>query len=371
MNILVLMLLLVVSACIVIPIIAFFGGVLCWFAVRKFTARMQSRLGPLLSVPKPLRPVVGSTRILQTFWDILKLFYKETIIPATARKKLFVTMPYFALICMIIATWFIPIAGVSPFDQFSFSLLVIMYLMLVIPLAFVVGGVASSSPWGVLGSAREVKLVLAYEIPFVLGVFSVALMAGFPAASGDLIPTLPGTLSLAELVVFQTTHQIDFLGILLPAWFIILNPFSTVAVFLSLIGKVGLKPMDISDAEVEIVAGAYTEYSGKLLGIHEMIRTFLLFLLVTLFVDLFLGGGVVRVAFLGIPSLVWSILVYLIESIVVLLFLSIANAANPRFRIDQAFKWYLKLPLALAMTGLAWTFLFASSLVNVPGVRII
>lgn len=364
------MILLTIAACIVIPIVAFFGGVLCWFAIRKFTARMQARLGPLLSVPKPLRPVVGSTRILQPFWDILKLFYKESVIPATARKRLFVTMPYVALICTILVTWFIPIAGVSPFDQFSFSLLVVMYLMVVVPLAFVVGGVASSSPWGVLGSSREVKLVLAYEIPFVLGVFSVALMAGFPAASGDLLPSLPGTLSLAELVVFQTTHQLNFFGVLLPAWFIILNPFSAAAVFLSLIGKIGLKPMDISDAEVEIVAGAYTEYSGKLLGIHEMVHTFLLFITTTLFVDLFLGGGAVRVPFFGIPSLVWSIIVYAIMMVITLLVLSIVNTANPRFRIDQAFKWYLKLPLALAIIGLAWTYIFASSMINVPGIGI-
>jgi len=234
-----------------------------------------------------------------------------------------------------------------------------------------VGGVASSSPWAVLGSAREAKLVLAYELPFVFGVFSVALMAGFPAASSDLIPNLPGTLSLAELVVFQTTHQLNFFGILLPAWFLILNPFSAIAVFLSLIGRIGLKPMDISDAEVEIVAGAYTEYSGKLLGIHEMVRTFLLFLSVTLFVDLFLGGGVVRGALLGIPSLVWSIIVYLVEAVVVLLILSVVNVANPRYRIDQAFKWYLKFPLVLSIIGLAWTYVFASSLINIPGINII
>ncbi|MFX0096240.1 MAG: complex I subunit 1 family protein [Candidatus Hodarchaeota archaeon] len=366
----VLKILLTIAACIIIPIIAFLGGVLCWFVIRKLTARMQARLGPLLSVPKPLRPVVGSTRLLQPFWDILKLFYKETVVPATARKRLFVTMPYIALICIILATWFIPIAGVSPFDQFSFSLLVVMYLVLVIPLAFVVGGVASSSPWGVLGSSREVKLVLAYEIPFVLGVFSVALMAGFPAASGGILPSLPGTLSLAELVVFQTTHQLNFFGVALPAWFIILNPFSAIAVFLSLIGKIGLKPMDISDADVEIVAGAYTEYSGRLLGIHEMVRTFLLFLSTTLFVDLFLGGGVVRISFFGIPALVWSIIIYAIMTTVVLLFLSIANTANPRYRIDQAFKWYLKLPLALAIIGLAWTYFLASPLINIPGISI-
>ncbi|MHA1754400.1 MAG: complex I subunit 1 family protein [Candidatus Odinarchaeia archaeon] len=350
----------IIIACLIIPIVAFFIGILMSSLFRKFVARFQGRRGPWYIVPKALRPIVGSSRILQPFWDILKLLYKETIIPSTAQKKIFVSAPFFASACLIIALWFLPIMGISPFGPFEFSLIIVLYMLVAVPLSLVVGGVTSSSPWGALGSIREVTMTLAYELPFVFGIFSIALMTGLVNPVYGGIPVLPGSLSLMDIVNFQSQHYISFLGVNIPAVFIILNPFAAAAIMTSLIGKLQIKPMDIPEAEVEVVSGALTEYSGKLLGVFEIAKILLLFISITMFIDMFLGGAVIKTNYLNIPSIVWSGIVFGIEIIIIILLLSLIQAANPRFRVDQAFTWYMKMPLALSLIGLAWPYILAS-----------
>ena len=324
----------IVISCIVIPFIAFFLGIIFYYEIRKLFARMQARRGPWLLIPGPLRPLLGYSRLLQPLWDILKLLYKETIIPETANKKLFKTAPIFALGCLIVATLFLPIAGHSPFDQFEFSLVVVLYLLMVVPLALVTGGSGSSSPWGVIGSRREAELMLAYEVPLIISVFSVAIIAD--------------SLSLAKIVSFQNTPLRTFL---------LLNPFAALATFLSMVGTLHLKPFDIPEAEVELVAGPLTEYSGKLLGVWEMVKAFLIFISTALYVNLFLGGGMVRSLLpAGLPSIIASVIVFLVEAGIVVFVYTIVHVANPRYRIGQSFRWYMKIPLALAILGLIWAY---------------
>ncbi|MFQ6075378.1 MAG: complex I subunit 1 family protein [Candidatus Bathyarchaeia archaeon] len=327
----------IVISCIAIPSIAFFLGVIFYYEIRKLSARMQSRRGPWFLVPGPLRPLLGFSRLVQPLWDVLKLLYKETIIPETASKTLFKISPIFALGCLIAATLFVPIAGRSPFDQFEFSLVVVLYLIMAVPLALVTGGSASSSPWGGVGSRREAELMLAYEVPLIISIFSVAMMAD--------------SLSLAEIVRFQNVPIRIFL---------ILNPFAALAALLSMVGMLHLKPFDIPEAEVELVAGPLTEYSGRLLGIWEMVRTFLIFISTTLYVDLFLGGGVIRDLLpTGLPSILATIIIFFVQSGIVAFAYTIVHTTNPRYRIDQSFTWYMKIPLASATLGLIWAYAVA------------
>ncbi len=349
-----------VIICFTLPVAGFFLGVLFQSLIRKFTARFQGRRGPWYIVPKSLRPVVGSTRILQPFWDIMKLMYKQTLIPSTAQRKIFMSAPFVAAASLIIAIWFIPVIGVSAFGPFEFSLIVTLYLMLIVPLTIVASGAASSSPWGAIGSYREVILTLAYELPFIIGIFSTAMLTGILTPVYGGLPLIPGSLSITDIVNFQASHSISFFGFKIPAFFIILNPFAAVAILMSLIGKLKIKPMDIPDAEVEVIAGAYTEYTGKLLGVYEMAKIFLLFVSLTLFIDMYLGGALITVDYLGVPSFIWSGIVFGVEAIILILIISVVNAANARFRIDQAFTWYMKIPLALSLIGLVWPYIMVS-----------
>lgn len=360
----------IIVSCIAIPLIAFVLGVLLYYEIRKLFARMQSRRGPLLLVPGPLRPLLGTSRIFQPLWDILKLLNKETTIPETANKTIFKAAPYLALVCLIITTLLIPIAGHSPFDQFEFSLVLILYLLIAVTLALVLGASGSSSPWASIGSRREVELMLAYEVPLIISIFSVALMTGLPESGLEgVIPTLPGSLSLAELVRFQNVHYIQILGFKIPALFLLLNPFAAIAALLAIAGKLHIKPFDIPEAEVELVAGPLTEYSGKLLGVWEIVKMFLIFVSTTLYIDLFLGGGIVTLLPPGLPSIIASVIVFLIEAGIVVFVYTVLHTANPRYKIEQVFRWFLKYPLVLAILGLIWAYIIA--MINIPGITFV
>ncbi|MEM2942962.1 MAG: NADH-quinone oxidoreductase subunit H, partial [Candidatus Bathyarchaeia archaeon] len=134
---------------------SFFLGVIYNYEIRKVSARLQSRRGPWLIVPKPLRSSFGMTRLLQPLYDILKLLYKESLMPRTVRAHVYRSAPYVALICLASASLLTPLAGYSPFGSFRMSLVAVLYLLLGVPMAFILGGSSSPSPWGVVGSQRE------------------------------------------------------------------------------------------------------------------------------------------------------------------------------------------------------------------------
>ena len=82
----------IVSAVLILPI-SLFLGVIYSFLIRKLSARFQWRVGPIVKMYSDLAPLIGRTRIWQPLYDILKLFGKDTDIPAKSRKKLFVNSP--------------------------------------------------------------------------------------------------------------------------------------------------------------------------------------------------------------------------------------------------------------------------------------
>jgi NADH-quinone oxidoreductase subunit H len=320
----------ILVALVAIPIIAFALSVIYSYELRKISARLQGRRGPYFIVPKEVRSVLGTSRLLQPLYDILKLLYKESRIPTTSTRTLFVAAPYVALASVIATFYFVPLAGFSLFGQFEFSLVVISYLLLIIPLALTLGGASSSSPWGAIGAQREAELTLAYEVPQILGIFSLAIMAN--------------TLSITDLINYQSRG--------IP--FIVLNPFAAVAVFVALLGKLQIKPFDISEAEVEIVAGPVTEYSGKLLGILEIMKTLLIFLVPAFFIDLFLGGGIIGTITGRNHAL--SALVFILETAIIVFVAALVHVFSPRFRVDQAFRWFSKFPLILGVVAIGWAY---------------
>jgi NADH-quinone oxidoreductase subunit H len=319
-----------IIALVLVPLVAFALSVVFAYELRKIAARLQGRRGPYFLVPKEVRSVLGVSRLLQPMYDILKLLYKESRVPTTSNKILFASAPYIALASLIATLYFVPIAGFTVFGQFEFSIVVISYLLLMIPLALTVGGSSSSSPWGAIGAQREAELTLAYEVPQILGIFALAITAN--------------TLSISSLVQFQNQR--------IP--FIILNPFAALAVFISLMGKLQIKPFDISEAEVEIIAGPLTEYSGRLLGIFEIMKTLLTFLVPALFIDLFLGGAVMGTS--TIQNSAVSAVLFFVEGAIIVLVAAIIHVFSPRFRVDQAFRWFTTVPLIMGIIAIVWAY---------------
>lgn len=304
-----------------IPVVvgfAFLMGVLYDYEIRKLFARMQSRRGPLFIVPRDLRGGLGTTRVFQTLYDILKLFSKrQTFRPSSSRY--FVAAPFVALGCMVLATLLLDIGGISVFGDYDFSVVVMSYLLFTVPLSLITGGASSASPFGALSVRREIELMLSYEVAFVIGIFSAALLAN--------------SLSIARVAAYQANT--------LP--FLLINPFAAAAVFFAIVGKLHLKPFDTTEAEAEIVSGYFTEYSSRLLGTFLAARMLLIFVLVTLFIDLFVFIPVV------------PLLLYFVEGFLFVLALTLVHTVMPRYRIDQAVSWFTRIPLVLALIGLVWS----------------
>ena len=293
------------------PLIAFCCGIFLSFGIRKVNARIQGRRGPLVRVP-PQWHDINYSKILQPLYDILKLFSKKTNIPATAG-SLFIISPILAILSGILASLFVPIAGVS--FSYSFDLVVLFYLLMGELLFVIIGGITSASLFAVIGGVREIELMLTNEIPFILGTFALAITYD--------------TLSIQEMMGFN----------------LLTNPFAAIVVFLAILVKLHMKPFDISEAESEIVSGLTTEYSGKLLGLLEATKVIMLFVLVALFTDLFLW----------VPSTgITAVVVFITGAGVTCLLIGIVHSLFGRFRIDQATWWLLKVPLVLSIIAVFW-----------------
>ncbi len=290
---------------IVMIFVALFLGVIYLFLLRKLSARFQWRVGPMLSMYPDLRSLLGTSRILQPLYDILKLFGKQTLVPTVARRWLFVSAPYLSFLCAFLAIFFIPFSGFPLFSELGDSLLITYYLLVGSVFFTILGAASSGSPWSAIGARREVEVFLIYEIGLVVAITSVAVVAG----------------SLSTWSISSTGS--------LP--FIVLNPFAAILFFLVAIGKLAIKPLDMAEAETEIVAGPFTEYSGKHLGMFHLAKVFLFYDVVAWFIALFLGP--LMGSWLWIPG-------YLIAAVVVIFLLTVFQVLHPRWRIDRAMASY-------------------------------
>ncbi|HID90703.1 TPA: NADH-quinone oxidoreductase subunit H, partial [Candidatus Bathyarchaeota archaeon] len=261
--------------------------------------------------------------------------FKETVKPETASQLWFVLSPYAGLILAIGATYFVPIGGLSPFGDSPFSLVIVLYLLIGIALMWVIGAAASSSPWGAIGARREAELMLGFEITTIASIFSVAILAR--------------SLSISAIVDAQRRLGLPFL---------VINPLAALGMIMGTIARLRLKPFDIPDAEVEIVAGPFTEYSGKLLAVIQSTRLLLTSVSVALFVDAFLGGGVLASS-TPVLDVAINTAAFIVLCIVTTFMIAAVHTLMPRFRIDQGFLWTLKFAWPLAFSGLALSILLA------------
>ncbi|MBD3278292.1 MAG: hypothetical protein GF388_08335 [Candidatus Aegiribacteria sp.] len=270
---------------------AVLGLVTSWID-RKVTARVQYRTGP---------------PFLQPFYDIVKLLGKETVIPAGASRGMFMISPAIGLAGVVAAS---TLFWVNQFfsDGFMGDWIVAIYLLTIPSLSIILGGFASRNPLASLGASREMKLVAAYELPFVLAILVPVISAGSINLSGIMQAQAEG--------VFAGSLS----GIL-----------ALLVALLCVQAKLALVPFDIPEAETEIVEGPIVEYSGPGLAMFKLMKNMLLFVLPFFLIMLFFGG----LRFDGI-NILWTILEYV--GIVALI--TVIRNTNPRVRIDQAVKFF-------------------------------
>ncbi len=279
-------------------------GLIAGWIDRKVTARIQYRVGPPW---------------YQNFVDIIKLLGKETIIPEAA-KLTFLLSPFLGLLSLILAATILGKAIQSPQESFAGDLIVILYLLIIPAIALIIGGSASRNPLASVGVSREMKLVLGYELPFILSVIVVIIKAG--------------AIQLGAIINYQLNS-----GSILASWSGIL---AFIIAVICMQAKLGFVPFDMSEAEQEIMAGVLIEYSGLPLAIFKLTRAILLYTL-PLFLIILFGAGDLSPLFLFAKYIGMLIIIILMKN------------TNPRLRIDQALKffWGPVTLLALIAVGLA------------------
>lgn len=270
-------------------------GLLASWIDRKVTARVQYRVGPPL---------------LQPFIDIVKLLGKETVIPMGASVGMFLSAPVFGLLGVVCVSTLIWMNSINVNNAFLGDIIVVVYLLTIPSISIILGGFASKNPLASLGASREMKLVLSYELPFILAVAVPIIKSGF-------------SIKLGEIITYQIQHGAfggSVSGIL-----------AFLVSILCVQAKLGLVPFDIAEAETEIVGGPLIEYSGPGLAVYKLMKNMLLCVLPFFLITLFFGG----MRFDGI-NLVYSVLKY----VGVVALITVIRNTNPRVRIDQAVRFF-------------------------------
>jgi NADH-quinone oxidoreductase subunit H len=310
-------------------------------AERKVLGWMQDRMGPM---------EVGPYGILQPVADGLKLFFKEDIVPAGANKFLFSLAPILALVPALIGFAVIPfgpslnfeMAGikVQPFviSDINIGILYILAFTSIGAYGIILGGWASNSKYSLLGGLRSAAQVISYELNVGLAIVGVLILAG--------------SLSLVKIAEAQAGGFWH--------WYLFALPMPQILAFvvyvISSVAETNRVPFDLPEAESELVAGFFTEYSGMRFAFFFIAEYANMVLVSCVAAALFLGGwnapypGTI-LAHLGMGSIAWieSVAWFTVKVYMFLFLFFWLRATLPRLRYDQLmrFGWKVMLPIAL------------------------
>ena len=297
---------------------------------RKVIGHMQVRLGPMR---------VGPHGLLQPIADGLKLFFKEDIIPADADKPVFYLAPIIFMAASMINLAVIPFSQnfvIAP--DINVGLLFIFAIAGLGVYGIFISGWASNSKYAFIGGLRSSAQVLSYEIPMGLSLVGVMIMAG--------------SLNLNDIVNAQRD---SIYGMYVIPQFVAFIVFTIAA-----IAETNRTPFDLPEAESELVAGYFVEYTGFRFALFFLGEYIAMFIMASLAAVCFLGGWSIpwyitkALPFLNyVPGIVW----FLLKVYAFIFFYYWIRATVPRYRYDQlmAIGWKVLIPISLAnivLTGL-------------------
>ncbi len=276
------------------------SGLIFEFVDRKLVARFQNRIGP---------------RWFQPLADFVKLLAKEEIVPAGTVKSLFVILPIIAVAAALTAGLSTPLFGIKPVFSFNGDLVVTVYLLSLMTLCIGLAGANSEDRFSIVGATRALTQLFSYEAPFLLALLGPAIALG--------------TWKIAAINQGATQNL----------WFIIAQPIGFLAALIGLMGKLELPPFDAPEAETEIVAGAFTEYSGRGYGLFRIGRDVELVIGLTLIASFYLGGFSSPLDFL------W-------KTLLLLLITAALQSLFARLRIDQTVGLWWRIGTLLVLAQL-------------------
>jgi len=298
---------------IVVPLLI--GVAYLTYAERKIISAMQLRRGP---------NVVGPFGLLQPLADGAKLFLKETVIPSSANRAVFLVAPMVTFFLALVAWAVIPFGEGLVLADINVGILYLFAISSLGVYGVLMAGWASNSKYAFLGALRSAAQLVSYEVSMGFVIITVLLCVG--------------SLNLSAIVEAQRGM-----------WFVIpLFPMAVVF-FISTLAETNRHPFDLPEAEAELVAGYNVEYSAMTFALFFLGEYANMILMCGMTTILFLGGWLPPIdiaPFNLIPGPIWFVI-----KICALLFIFIwVRASFPRYRYDQLMRlgWKVFLPLSLA-----------------------
>ena len=274
---------------------------------RKTIAKIQGRHGPTY---------VGKYGLLQNLADFVKLLAKEHTVPRKADKLLFLLTIPMMLAISIFLIFLLPFSPTLTESNMGLGMLAIFVVISFMPLIIFVNGFSSGNKFAAISAQRSVVMLLSYEIPVVVVLATVGMLAnGF---------------NISAIINAQSSW-----------WFVFLMPIGFIVFFIAMLAEMERPPFDMREADSELIAGWLTDVSAP-------------YYTLALFLDytrMFLGSLLIAILFFGgwngpvLPPVFWLIF----KGFVISFFIIIVRATTVRMRIDGLlrFGWLTLMPLSM------------------------
>jgi NADH-quinone oxidoreductase subunit H len=304
---------------------------------RRGAAFIQDRPGPNR---------VGPLGLIQPVADMIKMFFKEATMPASADRFLFLLAPAIAVFAALSTFAIVPYSSTIEIAGRTVPLIGadlsigILYLFAVASLAvyaLVLAGWASNNKFALMGGIRSSAQMISYELAMTTAAAGVVL-----AASSFRLPDIVGM------------QQGTWLGFI-PKWNVFPQALGFLIFFISAFAETNRLPFDLPEAEPELVAGYHTEYSAMRFGAFQMAEYVNVMVASAITTTLYFGGwSIPGFHPHGILGAVLSLLIFAAKTAVFVCIFIWVRWTLPRFRYDQLMRIGWKALLPLALVNLFW-----------------
>jgi NADH-quinone oxidoreductase subunit H len=298
------------------------NGAMIIYMLRKVLGHAHLRIGP---------QELGPAGIAQLIPDIIKLLTKEDRPLNHSDKWLYRLAPIIIFLPVLTTFAFLPFGYSMVAADIHLGLVMVLAILTIVPLGVFAAGWSSCSKYAILGAVRSIGAAITYEIPLLVSVIPVVIMAG--------------SLNLSEIVLAQANS----------IWFIVPALPSAIIFLICAQMETNQAPFDMTEAEGELVAGFSAEYSAMRFGFIFLAEFAGNFVLAGLAVTLFFGGWTLP----GVDPLsmgIFAPIVFIIKTYAIIFLFMMVRGNFSRFRVDQLAQlgWKRLIPFSLV-----WTLVFA------------
>jgi NADH-quinone oxidoreductase subunit H len=286
----------------------------------KIIAQLALRYGPNR---------IGPKGIFQSTIHGFKVLAKEDAVPDQADRATFTLAPWMVYMAAAMSMLVIPFAPGAIAADFNIG---VVYFFAVLGLSVVgllVAGWASYNKYSLLGGLRSAAQMVSYEIPLTLSIVGAVILAG--------------TLSFSEIIAWQWAN----------GWLFIWQPIGLGIFYIASLAEINRTPFDMVEADSELVAGPFTEYSGMRFGFFFFAEYVALFIMSGILITLFFGGWLAPWPFPaqldGFAGTLYGIFWFFLKTYIFVAIAVWLRGTLPRVRVDQlmGMAWKVLLPLAL------------------------